>query len=144
METKRQEHGARRTERAGEGAPQPIRGFRDLDVYKLAYQLAMQVFQVSKSFPPEERYSLTDQVRRSSRSVASNIAEGYRKRRYPKSFVSKMADADGEGSETQVWLDFARDCGYLPAAKRDELCAGYERVGSMLGRMMQYPERFRP
>ena len=82
METRRQDHGARRTEGAGE-TMRATRGFRDLDVYTLAYQLAMQVFNVSKSFPPEERYSLTDQVRRSSRSVAANIAEGYRKRRYP-------------------------------------------------------------
>ena len=82
METRKQDRGARQAGRPG-GAAEAVRGFRDLDVYKLAYQLAMQVFNVSKSFPPEERYSLTDQVRRSSRSVAANIAEGYRKRRYP-------------------------------------------------------------
>lgn len=85
-------------------------GFRDLKVYELAYQLAMEIFHASKSFPSEEKYSLTDQIRRASRSVAANIAEGYRKKRYPKMFVSKMADADGEVTETQVWIDFARDC----------------------------------
>ena len=92
--------------------PIPL-GFRDLKVYQLAYQLAMEIFHESKSFPPEEKYSLTDQIRRSSLSVASNIAEGYRKKRYAKMFVSKMADADGQAAEIQVWLDFARDCGYL-------------------------------
>src|SRR5438270_3280646 len=100
-----------RTQTAGASMPIP-HGFRDLKVYQLAYQLAMEIFHESKSFPPEEKYSLTDQIRRSSRSVASNIAEGYRKKRYAKMFVSKMADADGEATETQVWLDFARDCGY--------------------------------
>jgi len=88
-------------------------GFRDLKVYQLAYQLAMEVFNESKHFPPEEKYSLTDQIRRASRSVAANIAEGYRKKRYTRMFVSKMADADGEATETQVWLDSARDCGYF-------------------------------
>lgn len=143
MEARRQAPGVGRAANSKDAAPR-LRGFRDLEVYKLAYQLAMQVFEVSKGFPSEERYSLTGQVRRASRSVASNIAEGYRKRQYPRMFVSKMADADGEGSETQVWLDFARDCGYLAAATRDELCAGYERVGEMLGRMIQHPERFLP
>src|SRR5713226_687302 len=84
------------------------RGFRDLKVYQLAYKLAMEIFHLSKAFPSEERFSLTDQIRRSSRSVTSNIAEGYRKKLYAKMFVSKMADADGEAAETQVWLDYSR------------------------------------
>jgi four helix bundle protein len=117
-------------------------GFRDLKVYQLAYQLAMEIFRESRSFPPEEKYALTDQIRRSSRSVASNIAEGYRKKRYPKMFVSKMADADGEATETQVWLDFARDCGYLPKQVQERLTSGYEEIGRMLGRMILNPERF--
>ena len=117
-------------------------GFRDLKVYQLAYQLAMEIFHESKSFPPEEKYSLTDQIRRASRSVAANIAEGYRKKRYPKMFVSKMADADGEATETQVWLDFARDCGYLSLQLQVKLTAGYEEVGRMLGGMINYPEKF--
>ena len=121
--------------------PTPL-GFRDLKVYQMAYQLAMEVFRESKSFPPEEKYSLTDQIRRSSRSVASNIAEGYRKKRYAKMFVSKMADADGEATETQVWLDFARDCGYLTLECQAKLTRGYEEVGRMLGRMILSPERF--
>jgi four helix bundle protein len=121
-----------------------LRGHKDLKVFQLAYQLAMRIFQASRSFPSEERYSLTDQIRRCSRSVAVNIAEGYRKRQYPNAFVSKMADADAEGAETQVWIDFARDCGYLCAELSQELAAGYEEVGRMLGGMIAHPERFTP
>ncbi|HVS81498.1 MAG TPA: four helix bundle protein [Pyrinomonadaceae bacterium] len=117
-------------------------GFRDLKAYQLAYRLAMEIFHESKSFPKEERYSLTDQIRRASRSVAANIAEGYRKKRYPKMFVSKMADADGEATETQVWLDFARDCGFLQPERQAKLIMGYEELGRMLGGMILKPERF--
>ena len=120
-----------------------MRGHRDLKVYQLAYRLAMEIFTLSKSFPKEERYSLTGQIRRSSRSVATNIVEAFRKRRYPNMFVSKLADADGEAAETQVWVDFAHDCGYLSQKKHDELIAGYEEVGKMVGGMMASPEKFR-
>ena len=119
-------------------------GHRDLKVYNLAYQLAMQIFKLSKGFPLDERYSLTSQIRRSSRSVAANIAEGFRKRQYPNMFVSKLADSDAEATETQVWLDFARDCGYLPAEQHSELAARYEEIGMMLHSMMDHPERFVP
>jgi four helix bundle protein len=118
--------------------------FRDLKVYQLAYKLAMEIFLESKAFPPEEKYSLTDQIRRSSCSVPANIAEGYRKRQYEKMFVSKMADADGEATETQIWLDFARDCGYLAKERQEELTKGYEEVGRMLGGMIAHPEKFTP
>ena len=121
-----------------------MQGFRDLKVYQLAYKLAMEVFNESKSFPKDERYSLTDQIRRSSRSIATNIAEGYRKRQYPKMFVSKLADADGEATETQVWLDYARDCGYLPTERHDTLLKEFEEVGKMLGGIMAAPEKFMP
>ena len=121
-----------------------MQGFRDLKVYQLAYRLAMEVFDVTKSFPKDERYSLTDQIRRSSRSVAANIAEGFRKRQYPKMFVNKLADADSEATETQVWLDFARDCGYLPTERHDSLLKEYEEAGKMLGSMMAAPEKFMP
>jgi four helix bundle protein len=104
----------------------------------------MDIFNASRSFPKDERYSLTDQICRSSRSVAANIAEGFRKRQYPKMFVSKLADADGEAAETQVWLDFARDCQYMPPKLHDELVNGYEEVGRMLGTMMAMPEKFMP
>jgi four helix bundle protein len=117
-------------------------GFRDLTVYKLAFKLAMEIFHETKRFPKEETYSLIDQIRRASRSVATNIGEGYRKKRYPKMFVSKMADADGEATETQVWLDFSEGCGYLPRSRPLELLAGYEEVGRMLGGMIAHPERF--
>jgi four helix bundle protein len=117
-------------------------GFRDLKVYQMAFALAMEIFQDSKKFPAEEKFSLTDQIRRSSRSVAANIAEGYRKKQYPKMFVSKMADADGEATETQVWIDFAHKCGYLPFNRVSELTSGYEEVGRMLGGMIAHPERF--
>lgn len=121
-----------------------LRGHRDLKVFQLAYKLAMEIFNVSKAFPKEERYSLTDQIRRSSRSIAANIAEGFRKRQYPKMFVSKLADADGEATETQVWLDFAKDSEYLLPEKHQELIKGYEEVGKMLGSMMSMPEKFMP
>jgi four helix bundle protein len=125
-------------------AYQELKGYRDLKVYQLAYKLAMEIFNESKSFPKEEKYSLTDQIRRSSRSVAANIAEGFRKRQYPKMFLSKLADADGEATETQIWLDFARDCEYLSPEQHAELLKGYEEVGKMLGAMMSMPEKFMP
>lgn len=117
-------------------------GFRDLKVYQLAFNLAMEIFYASKNFPVEEKYSLTDQIRRASRSVPGNIGEGYRKKMYPRMFVNKMTDADGEATETQVWLDFAYECGYLTQSRRMELRAGYEEVGRMLGGMIAHPERF--
>lgn len=119
-------------------------GFRGLKVYQLAYRLAMEVFNETKRFPAEERYARTDQVRRASRSVAGNIAEGYRKRQYPNMFASKMADADGEAAETTVHLDFAVDCGYLATECRDQLWEGYDEVGRMLGGMMKNPSKFKP
>lgn len=120
-----------------------MRGHRDLKVYQLAYRLGMQIFNESKSYPKEERYSLTDQIRRSSRSIAANIAEGFRKRRYPNMFVSKMTDADSEAAEAQVWLDFAQDCGCLSQVRHDELISGYEEVGKMLGSIIAAPEKFK-
>ena len=121
-----------------------LRGHRDLKVFQLAYELAMEIFHLSKTFPREEVYSLTDQIRRSSRSVAANLAEGFRKRRYPNMFVNKMTDCDGEATETQVWLDFALDCGYLSRENHDRLISGYEEVGRMLAGMIANPKRFAP
>ena len=118
--------------------------FRGLRVYQLAFKFAMEIFYESKKFPPEERYSLTDQIRRASRSVASNIAEGYRKKQYPKSFINKMSDADGEASETQVWIDFAQACGYISETLQIRWHDGYEEIGRMLGGMIAHPERFAP
>ena len=121
-----------------------LRGYRDLKVFQLSYKLAMEIFHLSKTFPREELYSLTDQIRRSSRSVAANLAEGFRKRRYPNMLVSKLTDCDGEATETQVWLDFTLDCGYLSRDNRDRLTAGYEEVGKMLSGMIANPNRFAP
>ena len=117
-------------------------GFRGLRVYQLAFKLAMEIYQESKKFPREELYSLTDQIRRASRSVAGNIGEGYRRKLYAKMFISKMSDADGEATETQVWIEFAFACGYISAELRSRWIAGYEEVGRMLGGMIAHPERF--
>ncbi|HTW32857.1 MAG TPA: four helix bundle protein, partial [Candidatus Sulfotelmatobacter sp.] len=110
----------------------------------LAYQWAMLIFKQSKVFPQDERYSLTSQIRRSSRSVAANIAEGFRKRQYRNMFMSKLADSDAEAPETQVWLDFARDCEYLSTEEYSELTRGYEEIGRMLHNMMEHPDKFAP
>jgi four helix bundle protein len=119
-----------------------LHGHRDLKVYQLAYKLAMEIFHLTKSFPREELYSLTDQIRRSSRSVPANLAEGFRKRRYPNMFINKLTDCDGEATETQVWLDFAFDCGYLSKQNHDRLISGYEEVGRMLSGMISNSGRF--
>ena len=119
-------------------------GHKGLKVFQMAYQLAMEIFHLSKSFPKEEIYSLTDQIRRSSRSIPANIAEAYRKRQYPKHFVSKISDADSEASETQVWLEISRDCQYISAERCEDLLVRYEEIGKMLGGMMANPKRFVP
>ena len=121
-----------------------LRGHRDLKVYQLACKLAMEIFHLLRAFPREEIYSLTDQIRRSSRSVAANIAEGFRKRRYPNMFINKLTDCDAEATETQVWIDFAFDCGYLSHENHQRLTSGYEEVGRMLSGMMANPSRFSP
>ncbi|MEK6282329.1 MAG: four helix bundle protein [Acidobacteriota bacterium] len=121
-----------------------FRGHRDLEVFQLPYRLAMEIFLLTRHFPREEVYALTDQIRRSSRSVAANIAEGFRKRRYPNMLVSKLTDCDGEATETQVWLDFALDCGYLSQENHDHLVEGYEEVGRMLSGMLSDPKKFAP
>jgi four helix bundle protein len=121
-----------------------MNGFRDLKVYQKAYKLAMEIFNLTKNFPFEERFSLTDQIRRSSRSVPANIAEGYRKRQYPNAFSNKMSDSDAEATETQVWLDFSRDCGYISKEECERLRLEYEEVGRMLGNMIAHPEKFTP
>ena len=114
----------------------------DLEVYRRAMRVSMRLFAMSKEFPKEETYSLTDQMRRSSRAVCANLAEAWRKRRYPAAFVSKLSDAEAEAAETQVWIEYSRDCGYIDAAVATELTAGYEEVGRMLGSMIAHPEKF--
>lgn len=109
---------------------------KDLEVYVKAYQLQQIVFELSKKFPPEEKYSLTDQVRRSSRSVGANICEAWRKRRYVAHFTSKLTDSDGEQEETCHWLRTAVSCGYVETAVGQEVAEGYEHVSAMLNSMI--------
>ncbi|OQX75615.1 MAG: four helix bundle protein [Bacteroidetes bacterium 4484_249] len=116
--------------------------FKDLTVYKKAFNLAMEIFDISKKFPKEETYSLTDQIRRSSRSVCANIAEGYRKRRYPKHFVSKICDSDSENAETQTWLQFAIACDYIKKDEYDELNAKSLEIGKLLNHMIVNPGKY--
>jgi four helix bundle protein len=116
-----------------------IRHFRELRVWQVALDVAMRIFEITKRFPPEERYSMTDQMRRSSRSVAANIAEAWRKRRYPAAFVSKLSDAETEAAETQTWLEFAARCGYLTKDQADSLSEEYERLCSQLIIMIENP-----
>ena len=119
-----------------------IRSAKDLNVYQKAYALAMEIFRVSRRFPSEERYSLTDQVRRSSRSVCGNLREAWAKRRYEAHFVSKLTDSDGENGETDTWLDLAHDCGYLTVADHTRLGSLSAEVGAMLGSMINNPAPF--
>ncbi len=116
--------------------------YRDLIVYQKAFKLAMRIFEISKTFPKEETYSLTDQIRRSSRSVCTNIREGYRKRRYPAHFISKLSDADMENTETQVWLNFSLACKYIPDSIFQELDKEATEIGRLLNYMMENPEKF--
>lgn len=111
-----------------------IKTHRDLQVYGRAFDAAMQIFELSKEFPREETYSLTDQIRRSSRSVCANLAEAWRKRRYEKAFISKLSDAESEAAETQVWLEFAVKCGYMPRAAAKPLYQAYDSIlGTLVG-----------
>jgi four helix bundle protein len=119
-----------------------INSAKDLDVYKKGYELAMKVFQMSKSFPAEERYALTSQIRRSSRSVCLNLREAWAKRRYEAHFVSKLTDSDGENSETDSSLDFARDCSYITREQHTELASLCAEIGKMLGSMIKDPQGF--
>ncbi len=118
--------------------------FRDLTVYKKAFDFAMKVFESTKKFPSEEKYELTDQLRRSSRSICRAIGEGYRKRQYPRHFSSKMSDADMENTETQVSLEFAENCKYISKEEYKGLLELSEEIGRMLNHMVENPEKYRP
>jgi len=118
-------------------------GFRKLIVYKKAFSQAMEIHEFTKKFPLEEKYSMTDQIRRSSRSVCSNIGEAYRKRRYPKHFISKLTDSDSENTETQIWFDFAIACKYINQIQYDELLIKSEEIGKLLNYMIENPEKFK-
>ncbi len=119
-----------------------VNSFKELIVYKKAHKLAMNIFILSKSFPKEETYSLTDQIRRSSRSVSSCIAESWAKRRYIKSFVNKLTDSLGEEYETEDWLDYSRDCGYITHEVNETLILEYDEVRKMLISMINNPEKW--
>jgi four helix bundle protein len=119
-----------------------IEHFRQLRVYQSAFRAAMRVFELSKSWPKDERFSLTDQIRRSSRSVCGCTAEAWRKRRYPAHFVSKVSDADCEAAETQSWLDFALECGYIAEPDYTDLNRRYEEITGGLVKMMTEPEKW--
>ena len=114
--------------------------YKELTVYKKAFNLAMDIFEVSKNFPSEEKYNLTSQIRRSSRSVCSSIAEGYRKRIYQAHFISKATDADMENSETMVWIDFAFACKYINETLHTKWRIEVQEIGKLLNHMIQNPE----
>ena len=120
--------------------PKKIRSHRDLDVYQRGSAAAMSVFEFSKRFPPEERYSLTDQIRRATRSVCTNIAEAWRKRRYQAAFIAKLSDAEAEAAESQVWLEFAVKCGYLDRTPAAALYRDYERILRTIVAMINNPQ----
>ena len=110
-----------------------IRSHKELETYQMAFDAAMQIFKLTQDYPTEEKYSLTDQIRRSSRSVCSNLAEAFRKRKYPKAFISKLSDSEGEAAETLVWLDFSFQCNYIT----EELCNGLsEQYNNILGKLV--------
>ncbi|MFH1120044.1 MAG: four helix bundle protein [Bacteroidota bacterium] len=119
-----------------------IKTHKDLKVFQLSFETGMEIFRISKLFPKEENYSLTDQIRRSSRSVSGNLAEAFRKRRYPKSFISKLSDCEGEAAETQVWLDYALGCEYIDNETHIRLFDQYDHILGMLVNMSSKPENW--
>jgi four helix bundle protein len=121
---------------------QDIRHFRDLMVYQRAFAAAMRIFKITRSFPPEEKYSLVDQIRRSSRSVCSNLAEAWRKRKYSAMFINKITDSMMESSETQCWLEFSFSCGYLDQSVFSEMDKEYEEIIAMLNSMELKAKKF--
>jgi len=116
--------------------------YKDLIVFQKAYKLAMDIFEESKQFPPEEKYSLTDQIRRASRSVCTNLVEAYRRRKYRAYFISKLTDSETENAETQVWLDFSKDCKYVSVEKYSDFTFRNDEVGKMIWNMIQNPDKF--
>jgi len=119
-----------------------IQSYRELSVYRKSFAAAMEIFEITKSFPGEERFSLTDQIRRSSRSVCQCLGESWRKRRYPKHFVSKLSDAETEAEETRVWLEFSLHCGYISKKQFDDLDDRYDHIISQLVLMANNPEKW--
>jgi four helix bundle protein len=118
------------------------KNYKEVKVYKLAFEQAMDIFETSKAFPKEEKYSLTDQIRRSSRSVCTNLAEAYRRKRYPAHFVSKITDSDSENSETSAWFDFALACKYISEQKHETMNLRNEEIGRLLNHMINNPDKY--
>ncbi len=119
-----------------------IKTHLDLKAFQLSFEAGMEIFQLTKTFPKEETYSLTDQIRRSSRSVSGNLAEAFRKRRYPKSFIAKLSDSEGEAAETQVWLDYALNCNYIDKQTHEILNDKYDHIIAMIITMSSKPENW--
>lgn len=119
-----------------------IKSYRDLRVYQKAMEAAMEIFELTRGFPPEEKYSMVDQMRRSSRSVCTNIAEAWRKRRYRAAFIAKLSDAESEACETEVWIEFAVRCKYLDAIRAEKLTDTYEQIMGQLVKMIEEPEKW--
>ena len=119
-----------------------IRSYRELRVYQNAFEATMMIFEITKAFPAEEKYSMVDQVRRSSRSVCTNIAEAWRKRKYPAHFVSKLSDSAGEADETRVWLELSLNCKYINKTTFDDVDARYDLIVGQLVKMMSEPEKW--
>ena len=124
----------------GEVRKRPIKSHRDLDVYQLAFETAIKIFEITKHFPSEEKYSLTDQIRRSSRSVCANLSEAWRKRRYPAAFICKLNDSESESSETQTWIEFSVRCGYIGKDIGNELYKTYDHIIGKLVNMINNPK----
>ena len=121
-----------------------VQGYKSLIVYQMAFKATMEIFELTKTFPVEEKYSLTDQIRRSSRSVCTCIGEGYRKRKYPRYFSLKMTDADGEATETTIWLDISLASSYIDDESHSRLVAIYDEIGKMLNSMAENSQKFSP
>lgn len=119
-----------------------ISNHRELQVYQISFEVAMEIFELSKGFPIEEKYSLIDQIRRSSRSVSANISEAFSKRRYPKAFISKLSDSEAEAAETQTWLDFALECNYLSIENYERINQKYNHIIGKLVVMMNQSEKW--
>lgn len=119
-----------------------ITSHKELRVYQLSFEIGMEIFHISKTFPKEERYSLTDQIRRSSRSVSGNLAEAWRKRRYEKAFIAKLSDVEAEAAETQVWLDYALECKYLTKEDHKRINDNYEHIIAMVVKMIVHSKKW--
>ena len=119
-----------------------IKSHKELIVYQLAFKVSMEIYKITRTFPKEEIYSLTSQIRKSSRSVCANLAEAFRKRRYKKAFIAKLSDSEGEAAETQVWLDYTLECEYMPEETYIRLIDEYEKIIGMLVRMINHPEKW--